>query len=116
MPQSDGHLLVIPKALARNLLDAEPGGAFTRDGHWCREWPSAAKTAFAASGVIVTQFNEAPAGQTVFHLHIHVLPRYVGVRAERPRPRHGEAGRPRRQRREDPRGVEGVSTSFRKTP
>jgi histidine triad (HIT) family protein len=28
---------------------------------------------------VVTQFNGAPAGQTVFHLHFHIIPRYEGV-------------------------------------
>jgi histidine triad (HIT) family protein len=40
---------------------------------------NAAKTAFAADGVTIMQFNEAPAGQTVFHLHVHVIPRHEGV-------------------------------------
>ena len=35
--------------------------------------------AFAADGAVVMQFNEEPAGQTVFHLHFHVVPRYEGV-------------------------------------
>jgi histidine triad (HIT) family protein len=39
----------------------------------------AAKAAFSADGIVISQFNEAPAGQTVFHLHFHVIPRFDGV-------------------------------------
>jgi histidine triad (HIT) family protein len=38
----------------------------------------AAKKAFAAEGVLIKQYNEAAAGQTVFHLHFHVIPRKAG--------------------------------------
>lgn len=77
MPQSKGHCLVIPKAPSRNLLDAS-------DDTLRQLLPVVAKLAravqkaFAADGVLVSQFNEAPAGQTVFHLHVHVIPRYAG--------------------------------------
>ena len=39
----------------------------------------AAKAAFDADGVTIIQFNEPAAGQTVFHLHVHVIPRFEGV-------------------------------------
>ena len=39
----------------------------------------AAKKAFEADGVTVSQFSEAAGGQLVFHLHFHVIPRYEGV-------------------------------------
>ena len=42
----------------------------------------AVKKAFDAPGVLVMQFNEPAAGQTVFHTHFHVIPRFEGVRAE----------------------------------
>jgi histidine triad (HIT) family protein len=38
--------------------------------------------------VVVTQFNGAPAGQTIYHLHFHIIPRWEGV----PLGRHGEGG------------------------
>ncbi|MFO1184085.1 MAG: HIT family protein [Bauldia sp.] len=78
MPQSTGHALVIPKAPCRNLLDAAPE---TLAGLLAviQKVARAAQTAFAADGVTVNQFNEAAAGQTVFHLHFHVIPRYEGV-------------------------------------
>ncbi len=37
------------------------------------------RTAFDPDGIVVTQFNGAPAGQTIFHLHFHILPRWEGV-------------------------------------
>jgi histidine triad (HIT) family protein len=39
----------------------------------------AVKQAFAADGVTIMQFNEPASGQTVFHLHVHVIPRFAGV-------------------------------------
>ena len=78
MPQSKGHVLVIPKAPSRNLLDAEDATLAALMPIVAR-LARAVKAAFSADGVVVTQFNEAPAGQTVFHLHVHVIPRYAGV-------------------------------------
>ncbi|MBU6319103.1 MAG: HIT family protein [Alphaproteobacteria bacterium] len=75
-PQSQGHCLVVPRHVeARNLLDLPSDrlkGLFERVQKTAR----AVVTALNPDGVIVTQFNGAPAGQTVFHLHVHVIPRY----------------------------------------
>jgi histidine triad (HIT) family protein len=78
MPQATGHTLVVPKAPSRNLLDADPA-VLSRLLPVVQRVAKAAKTAFAADGVTIMQFNEAPAGQTVFHLHVHVIPRHEGV-------------------------------------
>ncbi len=78
MPQSKGHCLVVPKAPSRNLLDADDA-ALAKVMPLVARLARAAKRAFEADGVVVCQFNEAPAGQTVFHLHFHVIPRYAGV-------------------------------------
>ncbi len=78
MPQSPGHLLVIPKEGSRNLLDADPA-VLARTMPVVQKLAVAAKEALDADGVLVTQFNELTAGQTVFHLHFHVIPRYEGV-------------------------------------
>ena len=78
MPQADGHALVIPKAPARNLLDAEPmtlGGLIAVVQRIAR----ASRAAFGADGITISQFNEAAGGQSVFHLHVHVIPRHDGV-------------------------------------
>ena len=78
MPQADGHTLVIPKMPSRNLLDADPKdlGALIAT---VRKVANAAKAAFGSEGILIQQFNEPAAGQTVFHLHFHVLPRHEGM-------------------------------------
>ncbi|WP_181705420.1 HIT family protein [Chthonobacter rhizosphaerae] len=78
MPQGDGHTLVLPKAPSRNLLDAQPEVLASVIGT-VQRIAKGVKAAFDADGVFVQQFNEAPAGQTVFHLHFHVIPRFAGV-------------------------------------
>lgn len=78
MPQSNGHTLVIPKTGSRNILDADPdilSGLILRT----RTIAQAVKTAMNADGIRIVQFNEAAAGQTVFHLHFHIIPMYDGV-------------------------------------
>lgn len=78
MPRGEGHVLVIPKAKARNLLDAEPD-ALAELAKAVQVVARAAKEAFAADGVTVQQFNESAGGQVVFHLHVHIIPRFEGV-------------------------------------
>jgi histidine triad (HIT) family protein len=77
-PQSRGHALVIPKAASRNLLDADPA-ALAAVIPLVQRVAKATKTATGADGVRVAQFNEAAAGQTVFHLHFHIIPVYDGI-------------------------------------
>ncbi len=78
MPQAPGHVLVVPKAASRNLLDAGDA-ALAKLLPVAAKVARAVKTAFAADGVSVFQYNEAAGGQSVFHLHIHVVPRHEGV-------------------------------------
>jgi histidine triad (HIT) family protein len=78
MPQSAGHVLIAPKAPSRNLLDADPA-VLAAVIPLLQRIATAAKRAFEADGVSVMQFNEAAGGQTVFHLHFHVIPRYEGT-------------------------------------
>lgn len=78
MPQAEGHCLVVPKAPSRNLLDADPELFGTLFKH-VQRIATATKNAMRADGITIMQFNEPAAGQTVFHLHIHILPRYDGV-------------------------------------
>jgi histidine triad (HIT) family protein len=77
-PQSKGHTLVIPKAASRNILDAEPD-AVAKAATYLPKLARAVKAATGADGVRLMQFNEAPAGQSVFHLHFHLIPVYEGV-------------------------------------
>jgi histidine triad (HIT) family protein len=78
MPRAPGHTLVVPKAPARNILDIEEDDL----AHLIKTTQKVARaavTVFSADGVTIQQFNEAAGGQVVFHLHIHVIPRKMGV-------------------------------------
>jgi histidine triad (HIT) family protein len=77
MPQAPGHALVVPKAASRNILDADPA-VLTKLLPVVQKVAKASKAAFAADGISVIQYNEAAGGQSVFHLHLHVVPRYEG--------------------------------------
>jgi histidine triad (HIT) family protein len=78
MPQVDGHCLVIPKQGSRNLLDADPA-AVAKLMTTVQKVAKAAMKAMDADGCQVRQFNEEAAGQTVFHLHFHVMPIKEGI-------------------------------------
>ncbi|MGP9821266.1 HIT family protein [Salinarimonas sp. NSM] len=78
MPRGDGHVLVVPKVPCRNLLDAPPE-ALAAVMTTAQKVARAAMTALGADGVTVQQFNESAGGQVVFHLHVHVIPRFAGV-------------------------------------
>jgi histidine triad (HIT) family protein len=78
MPQSAGHTLVVPKQPSRNLFDADPE-TLKHLITVVQKVANAAKVAFDADGVYIAQFNEPAAGQTVFHLHFHIIPRNEGV-------------------------------------
>ena len=77
-PQSRGHVLVVPKAPSRNLLDAD-SATLAAVMPLVQKVANAVKAATGADGIRLVQFNEAPAGQTVFHLHFHLIPIYEGV-------------------------------------
>lgn len=77
MPQTKGHTLVIPKIGSRNLLDAAPETLATTIKH-TQTIAKAVKKALNADGIRIVQYNEEAAGQTVFHLHFHIIPIYDG--------------------------------------
>jgi len=77
-PQSFGHTLVIPKQVkARNILDVE-GETLGKLMLVVQKLSRILVEELQPDGVQIMQFNGAPAGQTVFHLHIHIIPRYSG--------------------------------------
>jgi histidine triad (HIT) family protein len=79
MPQSDGHTLVIPKlTLAENFFDIEPA-ALASLIIATQTVAKAVEKAFNPDGVRIIQFNHPAAGQTVFHIHFHIVPCYDGV-------------------------------------
>jgi histidine triad (HIT) family protein len=78
MPQSDGHTLVVPKTRARNFFDIEPAtlaDLIQKTQHVAK----AVRRAFQPDGMRIIQFNEPAAGQTVFHIHFHIVPCYGSV-------------------------------------
>ena len=78
-PQARGHALVIHKtSRARNLLDAEPE-TVTELILAVQKVTRAIRSALNPDGITISQFNGAPAGQTVFPLHFHILPRWHGA-------------------------------------
>lgn len=86
-PQSEGHMLVISKrSQARNLLEVEPD-ALQDIMLAVQKLARAAVAGLGCEGVSVMQFNGDAGGQTVFHLHAHVIPRWAG----RPMKGHGHA-------------------------
>src|SRR5690606_7873038 len=75
-PQTRGHLLVVPKNVkARNFLELpeeKVAPLMTR----VHRLTKASVKALRPDGVTVTQFNGEDAGQTIFYLHWHIIPRY----------------------------------------
>jgi histidine triad (HIT) family protein len=81
MPESRGHLLVLPKEGAANIFDISDE-AIAACAKTCKKIAPALMKATQADGLIVSQFNHAAAGQTVYHLHFHMLPVYEGQKRE----------------------------------
>lgn len=78
-PVSEGHTLVIPKATqARNFLDM-PAQGFESYMKTLQKVTRAVDAALTPDGIRIMQFNGGPAGQTVFHLHFHIIPMYDGT-------------------------------------
>ncbi|MGC3982905.1 MAG: HIT family protein [Steroidobacteraceae bacterium] len=78
MPQSEGHTLIVPKAEAESIFELN-STKLQALIVTTQRIAAAAKQAFSADGITVMQFNGEAAGQTVFHIHFHVVPRYVGT-------------------------------------
>ena len=78
MPQADGHTLVIPKHAAENLFEL-PAASLAATILTTQRVARAVKKAFDAPGILVAQLNGQAAGQSVFHIHFHVVPRHAGI-------------------------------------
>lgn len=78
MPQAEGHTLVIPKEPAENIFDLSPEGAAALV-RTTQKIATAVRKVTGAPGVMLAQLNGAAAGQTVFHIHFHVIPRTGGI-------------------------------------
>ena len=78
MPMAPGHTLVLPKTSARNILDVAPDD-FAAVTQVAQRIAKEAMGVFSADGITLQQFSEPAGGQSVFHLHMHVIPRKDGV-------------------------------------
>ncbi len=78
MPRGDGHVLVIPKAPSRNILDIAPDD-LNAVMATTQTMARVVIKAFDADGTTIQQFSEPAGGQVVFHTHVHVIPRFEGV-------------------------------------
>jgi len=86
-PQSEGHVLVVSKtSTARNILEIEPE-TLAKLTAAVQRTARAVEKALKAEGLSLMQFNGDAGGQTVFHLHFHIVPRW----ADRPMKGHGHA-------------------------
>ncbi len=101
MPSVEGHTLVIPKEPAESILELSPEGA-AAVMVTTQKIAKAIKKAFASPGIMLVQLNGAAAGQSVPHLHFHVLPREVGLELKL----HGRA-------MADPKTLEPVALKIR---
>ena len=73
MPQAAGHVLVIPKQKAVDLVDLEPEYA-AAVLMTSKKIMQAQRRLFKREGIIQMQLNGSEAGQTVFHYHVHLIP------------------------------------------
>jgi len=77
MPSVDGHTLVIPKELAEDIFDLSVDG-LTATIRTTQKIATAVKSALACPGLMIVQLNGTAAGQSIPHLHFHILPRVAG--------------------------------------
>jgi histidine triad (HIT) family protein len=77
MPQADGHLLVVPKEKATQIFELSDA-SLVASMRMTQKLAVAVRAALRPDGVFIGQFNGAAAGQTVPHVHFHVIPRWEG--------------------------------------
>ena len=78
MPQADGHTLVVPKEDAENIFELSPEGAAALMAT-TQKVAKAVKKATGTPGLMLLQLNGAAAGQSVNHIHMHIIPREAGI-------------------------------------
>lgn len=78
MPQATGHTLVIPKYNTENIYDL-PEDYFIPMMDSIRKIAKSMRKVYSPTGIMIMQLNGKEAGQTVFHLHFHLIPRKEGL-------------------------------------
>jgi histidine triad (HIT) family protein len=78
MPEGEGHVLVIPKEPAQDVLDLSPEGMAAMMAT-TQKVAKAVDEALRPDGILLKQYNRAAAGQSVFHVHFHIVPRREGA-------------------------------------
>jgi len=78
MPEADGHVLVVPKEGAENILDLSAEG-LTAMMATVQKVARAVDKALAPDGILLKQYNRPATGQSVFHVHFHIVPRWEGM-------------------------------------
>ena len=78
MPEAEGHVLVVPREGAQDILDLSADGLSAMMAT-VQKVARAVDKALAPDGILLKQYNRAPAGQSVFHIHFHIVPRHEGV-------------------------------------
>ena len=102
MPRTEGHALVVTKEKARDLFDVS-SKALAKLMAVVQKLAPKIQEAMGAEGVLIQQCNGAAAGQTVFHLHVHILPR-----------KEGEALKPHAGKMEDQAKLAATAEKIRK--
>ena len=78
MPEAEGHVLVLPKEPAEDILDLSPAGMAAMMAT-TQKIAKAVDKALGPDGILLKQYNRAPAGQSIFHVHFHIVPRWEGL-------------------------------------
>ena len=78
MPEAEGHVLVVSREPAENILDLSAEGMAAMMAT-TQKVTKAVDRALSPDGILLKQYNRAPAGQSIFHVHFHIVPRWEGV-------------------------------------
>ncbi len=81
-PLNEGHTLVIPKGHYEDIFDI-PQELISYIHSVTKQVALAVKKATQADGISIAQQNGRAAGQDIFHLHVHIIPRYEGQKLPR---------------------------------
>jgi histidine triad (HIT) family protein len=101
MPSTEGHTLVITKEPAEGILDLSEDGAAALI-RTTQKVARAVKKALNAPGIMLVQLNGAGAGQSIPHIHFHILPREAGLELHL----HG-------RKMADPKALEAIAAKIR---